>query len=108
VKDGVASWPTLKGLLVSRDEGKTWSIQGQEIELAQGPMFGKSAEHLVAVNKQGFQETKDGGKSWKKVASLPDGFTVATVGPNYAWDPVNDLFYASSMGKDTYRFRRSK
>jgi hypothetical protein len=33
--------------------------------------------------------------------SISDG-----VGPNYAWDVKNDVFYASRMGKHTYGFER--
>ena len=71
-----------------------------------GPYFGKTADHMVVVGKDGFHESTDGGKAWKNVAPLPDGFKAGGVGGNYAWDAVHDLFYASSMGKDTFRFQR--
>ena len=106
VHDGVGYWPTDKGLLVSKDKGKTWEIQGAAVAAVHGPFWGKKEGHMVVVGKDGFHETTDGGKKWTKVAPLPDGFKAGGVGPNYAWDPVNDIFYASSMGKDTLRFRR--
>lgn len=106
VRDGVGYWPTDKGLLASRDKGKTWEIQGTAVVGVHGPYFGKKAEYMIVVGKDGFQETADGGKTWKKVAPLPDGFKAGGVGPNYAWDAVNDIFYASSMGKDTLRWKR--
>ena len=60
---------------------------------------------MVVVGKDGFSESTDGGKTWK--ARPPaGGFKVGGVGPNYAWDPINDIFYASSMGKPAYRFER--
>jgi photosystem II stability/assembly factor-like uncharacterized protein len=106
VHDGVGYWPTDKGLLVSKDKGKTWEIQGAAVPMVHGPFFGKKADHMIVVGKDGFQETTDGGKKWTKVAPLPEGFKVGGVGPNYAWDSVNNIFYASSMGKDTLRFKR--
>jgi hypothetical protein len=106
VRDGAGYWPTEKGLLVSKDKGKTWAIEGAAVNAVHGPYFGKKAGHMVVVGKDGFHETTDGGKEWKKVAALPEGFKVGGVGPNYAWDCTNDIFYASSMGKDTFRYRR--
>ncbi len=106
VRDGVGYWPTAKGLLVSTDKGKTWAIRGAAVNAILGPYFGKTADHMVVVGKDGFHESTDGGKAWKNVAPLPDGFKAGGVGGNYAWDAVHDLFYASSMGKDTFRFQR--
>ncbi|HZK82120.1 MAG TPA: hypothetical protein VFC46_13655, partial [Humisphaera sp.] len=71
-----------------------------------GPVFGKDDKQIVVVGKEGFSESTDGGATWKVVAPLPAGFTVNRVGPNYAWDTVHDVFYASSMGKPAYAFQR--
>jgi len=106
VRDDIGYWPTDKGLLVSKDTGKTWDIQGVPVAAVHGPYWGKKADHMMVVGKDGFQETTDGGKTWKKAAPLPEGFKAGGVGPNYAWDSVNDIFYASSMGKDTFRYQR--
>jgi photosystem II stability/assembly factor-like uncharacterized protein len=106
VRDGIGYWPTDKGMLASKDKGKTWEIRGAAVNAVHGPYFGKKADHMIVVGKDGFHETTDGGKEWKKVAPLPDGFKVGGVGPNYAWDAINDIFYASSMGKDTFRWKR--
>jgi len=106
LKDGVGYWPTDKGLFVSKDKGKTWEIQGTAVSAVLGPYFGKKPEQMIVVGKDGFQETLDAGKTWKKVAALPEGFKAGGVGPNFAWDPVNDIFYASSMGKETFRYKR--
>jgi len=53
----------------------------------------------------------DGGKTWtaSEVSYLDfgkDGFKAGGVGPNYAWDPISEIFYASSMGRDAFRFKR--
>jgi photosystem II stability/assembly factor-like uncharacterized protein len=105
-REGIGYWLTDKGLLVSRDQGKTWEPQGKSVSGIVGPFWGKTADHMVVVAKDGIHETTDGGKDWKRVAPLPEGFSVGGVGWNYAWDPINNIFYASSMGKDTFRWKR--
>lgn len=107
VSKGVGYWTTDKGLLVSKDLGKTWAIEGASVDAVFGPHWGKTAEHLVVIGKQGFHESLDGAKSWKLVASLPPEFNVGLVGPNYAWDAHANIFYASSMGKDTFKLERA-
>ena len=99
-------WTTKQGLLASSDQGKTWAVQGEAVDAMFGPYWGADAKHMVVVGKEGFFESTDGAASWKLVAPLPDAFNVALVGPNYAWDPLANIFYASSMGKDTLKFQR--
>jgi hypothetical protein len=106
VLKGIGYWTTNRGLLISRDLGKTWSLPGAAVDAVFGPYWGKEPEHMVVVGKQGFHETLDGGKTWQLAAPLPPEFNVGMVGPNYAWDPNADIFYASSMGKDTFKFER--
>jgi len=102
---GVAYWAADKGFVISRDQGKTWTPEWT-VDAVHGPWFGKTADHVMVVGSKGFHESRDGGKTWTVVAPLPTGFTVGLVGPNYAWDPHADIFYASSMGKHTFQFRR--
>jgi photosystem II stability/assembly factor-like uncharacterized protein len=106
VKGGVGYWPTEKGLLVSKDKGATWAIQGKAVSANFGPFWGKEAKHMVVVGKGGIHETTDAGETWTVVAPLPPGIGVGLVGPNYAWDPVNNVFYSSAMGKETFRYER--
>ena len=105
--EGAGYWATGKGVIVSRDKGATWTALNAPADAAYGPYF-DTAEHFVVAGKSGFSETKDGGKTWQVVAPLPPGFTVNRVGPNYAWDPKADIFYASAMTKPTFKFERSK
>jgi hypothetical protein len=106
---GVCYWVGQKGLLVSKDKGVTWAVQGQPVPAAWGPYFGKDEKQIVVVGKGGVQETTDGGENWSLVAALPDPFKNPP-GPgwflNFAFDPVGNLFYTSWMGKPTYRYRR--
>ncbi len=103
---GTGYWPTGKGVLVSKDKGATWSELGAPVDAMFGPFFGKDENHFVVVGKSGFQETKDGGKTWTLAAPLPAGFTANRVGPNYAWDPNVNIFYASTMTKPTFKLER--
>jgi hypothetical protein len=103
-------WLGEKGLLVSRDKGATWAVQGQPVQAAWGPYFGKDEQHIVMVGKSGIQETTDGGRNWQFVAALPDELKELKVHPgwylNFAFDPVHNVFYASQMGKPTYKYER--
>jgi photosystem II stability/assembly factor-like uncharacterized protein len=101
----VGYWCTEKGIIASKDKGETWT-PWSDVKAAFGPHFGKDDSHIVVVTKDGFQESTDAGKTWKLAAPLPKGFNVGLVGPNYAWDVKANIFYASSMGKATYKFER--
>jgi photosystem II stability/assembly factor-like uncharacterized protein len=105
VRKGVGYWLTDRGVMTSKDRGETWS-EGWRIKAVFGPYFGAKEGHVVVVGKEGFSESLDGGARWKVVAPLPPAFNTNRVGPNYAWDSLHDIFYASSMGKPTYRFER--
>jgi hypothetical protein len=107
--EGVGYWCTAQGLAVSRDKCQTWNVAGPLKGATHGPYFGKEAKHLVVGSKDGLLESKDGGATWEKAAPLPAGFEIRDSGQsyaNFAWDPQHDVFYASTMGKPTYRWRR--
>jgi len=103
---GGGYWPAGKGILASQDKGLTWIWLGAPVDASFGPYFGESELHFVVVGSSGFQETKDGGKSFRLAAPLPPGFGIARIGPHYAWDPNADIFYASTMRKPTYKLQR--
>ncbi|MEO8350261.1 MAG: hypothetical protein ABI680_00935 [Chthoniobacteraceae bacterium] len=106
VFDGAAYWPTGSGVLVSRDKGASWSEWGTPVDATHGPVFGKNSMNAVVVGKTGFSATRDGGRTWQLVTSLPLGFTTNRVGPNFAWDAVADIFYASTMTRPAFKFAR--
>ncbi len=106
VFQGKGYWATGKGLLVSTDQGASWVPLNSPTDASFGPYFGKDETRFVVVGKSGFHATLDGGKTWQMAAPLPAGFGVGRVGPNYAWDPNADLFYASSMGKPAFKWQR--
>jgi photosystem II stability/assembly factor-like uncharacterized protein len=106
--NGVAYWTSPEGLLVSKDAGKTWAVQGAAVECSFGPYFGKDEKHLVVVGKTGFFETTDGGKTWEAVAPLPPRFGIAMPGwfTNIGWDPAANILYISRMGEPAYKYPR--
>ena len=109
VVDGVGYWGTEQGLAISRDKGVTWTVPGAKIAVTHGPYFGKDVTHLVIGTQEGLFASQDGGNTWEKAAPLPEGFTIGKLGQsyaNFAWDPLHDVLYASSMGKPTYRWQR--
>jgi len=109
VLEATGYWLTDAGLTVTADQGKTWRRVGQMRGAAWGPYFGTADGHFVVVDKQGFQETTDGGKTWNLIAPLPP-LLAKEFNPrgwflNVAWDPVGRVCYAARMGKPTLRYR---
>ncbi|MCY2965293.1 MAG: hypothetical protein NT069_16950 [Planctomycetota bacterium] len=107
VSKGKGYWLAKEGLLVSTDQGATWSVQGTAVDASIGPYLDpRNQQRIVVAGGKGIFWTEDGGESWKKVADLPAGFEkLPKAGwfTNVAWDPVHDVFYVSRMGKPTYR-----
>jgi photosystem II stability/assembly factor-like uncharacterized protein len=97
------------GLLVSKDLGASWHGQGGAVNIWQGPVFGRDEKEMLVIGKDGVFLTKNAGETWKQMASLKpkEGGFVFT--PNwfgcYAWDPVNNILYASSMGNPVYKLQ---
>lgn len=112
VHKGVAYWLASDGLLVSRDQGATWKLQGHAAGGTIGPMIDpKNDKRFVVAGVKGIFQTSDAGATWSCVAdALPPEFTMPKAGwyATVAWDPVHDVFYASQMGKPTYRLTVAK
>ncbi|HEX7898592.1 MAG TPA: hypothetical protein VF950_12580 [Planctomycetota bacterium] len=107
VRQGVGYWLSKEGMRVSRDKGATWTLQGTAVDATIGPMFDPKDEKRFAVaGNKGIFTTSDGGATWTSVvAKLPEKFSMPKPGwfANVDWDPARNLFYASQMGKGTYR-----
>lgn len=112
VLKGTAYWLGREGLLVSKDRGATWTVQGKSAQATIGPMIDPHNELRIAVaGLKGIARSNDGGQTWTTVVTaLPKGFTMPRAGwySNVAWDPGRDVFYASMMGKATYRLERNR
>lgn len=104
---GKAYWLAKEGLLTSTDKGVTWNLQGTAVEASIGPYFDpRNEKRIVVAGDKGVFRTDDAGESWQLLSKLPPGFEkLPKAGwfTNVAWDPIHDVFYASHMGKPTYR-----
>ena len=104
---GVGYWLSDKGLLASDDKGKSWEVTAETSDAAWGPYFGKSKLHFVVINKTGFQETSDGGKTWRTIAPYPPGlkgeYNKRGWFLNFAWDPAGKVCYAARMGQPAWK-----
>ncbi len=98
---------TTNGLLISKDKGANWETQGAAVSIWQGPFFGRDEKELLVIGHGGVFMTKDAGRTWKHAASLKPKEAGFLFSPNwfgcYAWDPVNNILYASAMGNPVYR-----
>ena len=108
---GTGYWCDGTSVLTSTDKGATWNLsapgsQDKPYSMIYGPMFGESAQHYVVVGRAGFLETTDGGQHFSLAAPLPPSFTVNRVGANYAWDAKNNILYAATMTKPTFKYQR--
>lgn len=98
---------TTNGLIVTKDLGATWQIQGSAVNIWQGPHFGRDDKEICVIGADGISITNDAGATWRKVASLKSKESGFLFTPNwfgcYAWDPIHNAIYASSMGNPVYR-----
>lgn len=111
IHKGVAHWLSREGLWVSKDKGATWAKQGSAVDASIGPLFDlKDDKHMAAAGAKGIFETHDGGGTWKPVGALPEKFGMPKAGwfSNVDWDPARGLFYASQMGKGTFKLETGK
>jgi hypothetical protein len=86
-----------RGLVVSRDQGATWSVQGAALSMWVGPFFGADERNMVAANSEGVFWTADAGTTWTRIAALPpDPAYDPRVWGGIAWDPNGRVLYAAS------------
>jgi hypothetical protein len=105
-RNGVAYWLHKDGLLVSLDKGATWAKRGAAVDATIGPMFDpKDEKRFAAAGLKGIFVSADAGESWTKVGALPEKFSMPKPGwfANVDWDPARNLFYASQMGRGTFK-----
>jgi photosystem II stability/assembly factor-like uncharacterized protein len=111
VRGGVGYVLTKEGLLVTKDQGATWSRKGSPVEALAGPYFGKDEARLIVAGPKGVMETTDGGESWSKVASLPPNYALRGLGiaggqPNFGFDPDRNILYAAWLNLPAYKLQR--
>ena len=74
---GAAYWLSDKGVIVSRDAGKSWALQGVKPpsrlreEVWTGLLPGRDEQHFAFLSEAGPMETLDGGQTWRLVRRCP-------------------------------------
>jgi len=118
---GVGYWVSRDGLLISKDRGLTWTVQGAAMESAWGPFFGKDARHIAVLGRQGSMtgiwRSDDAGASWTFAVPFPEFGKAARPDwtpskqwaagwfTSFGWDPFSNTLYASQMGHPALRCR---
>jgi len=103
-------WLAREGLITSRDKGATWKLVGTPVNAGWGPLFGRNARHIIVADVNGFLQSNNGGKTWKRIAPMApfQGGLVPNLPGEFisiAWDPKANILYASRMGSATYRLQ---
>lgn len=101
-------WLTSNSLIVSEDQGKTFTTVGAVKDGRFGPVFGKTDAHQFILTGGGIIESKDGGKKWSVPIALPK--ELKQVG-NLSWlgyDAANDILYAMKMASDLHQLKRAE
>jgi hypothetical protein len=111
---GTAYLGTATGLLVSKDKGASWQLQGASLNIYQGPFFGADEKAMVVVGLQGVYKSTNAGAAWTKVAPICPpiaGNTFYTFEPSwfgcYSWDPINDIVYATAETNPAFKYQLS-
>jgi len=108
LRKGKLYWLTDKNLIVSADQGQTWTKLGDLKDARFGPILGKDDDHLFVLANAGILESKDGGKSWSAPIALP---VEVKGGGNLTWigyDARNDALYAMKMASELYQWKRGE
>jgi hypothetical protein len=96
----IAYLPSDKGLILGTENFTRWQVMPGSPPATQPPVFGKTDDHIMVVNPQGFHETRDAGKTWKRILKAPQGTDT------FFWDPTRDIFYAGDYNGAWLQYNR--
>jgi hypothetical protein len=98
-----------QGLMVSKDKGLTWQIQGSARSMWVGPLFGADENSMVVEDNKAVYKSVDAGATWAKVADLPtDTKYDPQVWGGCAWDPRSNVVYISAVGTPLLKQKLAK
>ncbi len=101
-------WVVEGGIIRSSDQGKSWTKISDLKDGQFGPVFGKSADHMLVLTRAGIVESNDGGKTWGKVIPPPKEMKGLGSLAWLAYDANRDTVYLMKMASDLYRWDRKK
>jgi len=67
----------------------------------------RDSKHVFVLTENSIKESRDGGATWLKHISLPEGF-VLTSSTWVEYDATNDIVYLMKPGSDLYQLARRK
>jgi hypothetical protein len=105
--DGALYWLVDGALLRTKDQGKTWEKRGAIKDGRMGPIFGKSADHVLVLTGAGVVESRDGGATWGKAIAPPREMKGVSTLSWLAYDASHDTIYVMKMTSELYRLSRS-
>jgi hypothetical protein len=77
------------------------------VNIWQGPFFGRDEKEMLVVGKDGVFLSRNAGETWTRVTALKPKERGFVFTPHwfgcYAWDPINNIVYASAMGNPVYK-----
>jgi hypothetical protein len=106
--DGALYWLVDNALLRTQDQGKTWEKRCDVKDGRCGPIFGKSARHMLVLTGREIVETTDGGAGWSVRTELPKEVKGGSALTWLDYDPVHDLVYVMKMSSQLYKLQRGK
>ena len=100
-------WTCQEGVLVSADDGRTWSLLGSPLpEALYGPYFGRTESELMVVARGGIHISDDLGEQWERVGEAVDGaYDVGNPLASFGWDPAAGWIYRATVGGEVYRMK---
>jgi hypothetical protein len=99
-------WVVEGALIVTKDQGKSWTKVNDLKDGRCGPVFGKNADHLFVLTQAGIVESTDAGKTWSKAIPAPKEMKGIDLLSWIDYDPKSDTLYLMKMRSELYRWQR--
>jgi len=106
VRDGVGYCHPTKVCSSAAIKAKTWKVEGAALSCAVGPLWGKLADHIVVSSPGRLSRTKERRQNLATRRSFTRRIQSRwRNGPKLRLGSINNIFYASSMGKEALKYQ---